>query len=169
MADRLAELSSRGVSVWLDDLSRERLATGSLDSLAEHDHVVGVTTNPTIFAKAIAPQRPLWASTSVKDPAYPDTRYVVDLVAPGVVNTMPESTLHAVADHGQVPPDSIRDHYDEAQEVLNQLAAVGVDYDDVTATLETNAIEIFDGSWQTAGEQVATALREQPRRGEDAV
>ena len=54
MADRLAELSNRGVSIWLDDLSRERLATGSLARLAEHDHVVGVTTTPTIFAKAIA-------------------------------------------------------------------------------------------------------------------
>ncbi|HEY7325336.1 MAG TPA: transaldolase [Streptosporangiaceae bacterium] len=374
MTDRLAELSARGVSIWLDDLSRERLATGSLASLARHDHVAGVTTNPTIFAKAIAdsdayapqlrdlaargigagealrlltaydvrwacdvlrpvydrtdgvdgrvsievdprlardtaatiaeaqalwwlvdrpnlfvkipaarqglpaiaaclaegisinvtlifslarydavidaffdgmeqamraghdlsamasvasffvsrvdsevdsrldkigtqaaaavrgraaianarlayqhyerafssprwaalqaagarPQRPLWASTSVKDPAYPDTRYVVDLVAPGVVNTMPEATLHAVADHGQVPADSIRQHYDEAQQVLEDLKAVGVDYDDVTATLETNAIDIFDASWQTAGEQVATALRKQPTRRKDA-
>ena len=378
MADRLAELTNRGVSIWLDDLSRERLATGSLASLAEHDHVVGVTTNPTIFAKAIAdsdayaaqlrelaargigagealrlltaydvrwacdvlrpvydrthggdgrvsievdprlardteatiaearalwwlvdrpnlyikipaarqglpaiaaclaegisinvtlifslarydsvidaffkgmeqagraghdlsamasvasffvsrvdsevdsrldkigtpaaaalrgqaaianarlayqhyerafssprwaalqaagarPQRPLWASTSVKDPAYPDTRYVVDLVAPGVVNTMPESTLRAIADHGQVPADSIRDHYDEAQAVLDQLAAVSVEYDDVTASLEAKAIDIFDSSWQTAGEQVADALRQQqtqqPTRREDA-
>ena len=374
MADRLAALSNRGVSIWLDDLSRERLVSGSLASLAKNDHVVGVTTNPTIFAKAIAdsdaysgqlrdlaargigagealrlmtaydvrwacdvlrpvydgtdgvdgrvsievdprlardtqatiaearalwwlvdrpnlyikipaarqglpaiaaclaegisinvtlifslarydsvinaffdgmeqagraghdlsrmasvasffvsrvdtevdsrldkmstraaaalrgraaianarlayehyerafssprwaalqaagaqPQRPLWASTSVKDPAYPDTRYVVDLVAPGVVNTMPESTLRAVADHGQVPADSVRGHYDEARHVLDQLKAIGVDYDDVTATLEANAIDIFDASWQTVGEQVATALRQQPSRREDA-
>jgi transaldolase len=374
MADRLAELSNRGVSIWLDDLSRERLATGSLASLAEHDHVAGVTTNPTIFATAIAdsdayaaqlrdlaargiradealrlltaydvrwacdvlrpvydrtggvdgrvsievdprlatdteatiaeaqalwwlvdrpnlyikipaarqglpaiaaclakgisinvtlifslvrydsvidaffdgmeqaeragydlsamasvasffvsrvdsevdarlgkigtpaaaalrgraaianarlayqhyarafssprwaalhasgarPQRPLWASTSVKDPAYPDTRYVVDLVAPGVVNTMPAASLRAVADHGQVPADSIRERYDEAQHVLDQLTGVGVDYDDVTSTLEIKAIDIFDASWKTAGEQVATALRQQPTRREDA-
>jgi transaldolase len=373
MADRLAELSNRGVSIWLDDLSRERLVAGSLASLAKNDHVVGVTTNPTIFAKAIAgsdaysgqlrdlaargigagealrlmtaydvrwacdvlrpvydrtdgvdgrvsievdprlardtqatiaearalwwlvdrpnlyikipaarqglpaiaaclaegisinvtlifslarydsviraffdgmeqadraghdvstmasvasffvsrvdtevdsrldkmstpaaaelrgraaianarlayeryerafssprwvalhaagarPQRPLWASTSVKDPAYSDTRYVADLVAPGVVNTMPESTLRAVADHGEVPADSIREHYDEARQVLDQLKAIGVDYDDVTATLEANAIDIFDASWQTAGEQVAAALRQQPSRRED--
>ena len=64
------------------------------------------------------PQRPLWASTSVKDPAYPDTRYVTDLVAPGVVNTMPEATLRLVADHGQVPADSVHGHYDESQQVL---------------------------------------------------
>jgi transaldolase len=93
---------------------------------------------------------------------------VVDLVAPGVVNTMPESTLRAVADHGQVPADSIREHYDEAQQFLDELKAVGVDYDDVTATLEANAIDIFDASWQTASEQVATALRQQPTRREDA-
>jgi transaldolase len=73
-----------------------------------------------------------------------------------------------VADHGQVPADSIREHYDEARQVLDQLQAVGVDYDDVTATLEAHAIEIFDASWQTAGEQVATALRQQPARQEDA-
>ena len=82
------------------------------------------------------PQRPLWASTSTKDPAYPDTRYVVDLVAPGVVNTMPEATLRAVADHGVVPMDSVRDQYDESQEVLDRLAALGIDYDDVVTTLE---------------------------------
>jgi len=119
-------------------------------------------------AAGARPQRPLWASTSVKDPAYPDTRYVVDLVAPGVVNTMPESTLRAVADHGQVPADSVREHYDEARHVLDELKAIGVDYDDVTATLEARAIDIFDASWQTVGEQVATALRQQPSRREDA-
>ncbi|MBO0833154.1 MAG: transaldolase, partial [Actinobacteria bacterium] len=113
-------------------------------------------------AAGARPQRPLWASTSVKDPAYPDTRYVTDLVAPGVVNTMPEATLRAVADHGQVPTDSVREHYDEARRVLDQLKTVGVDYDDVTATLEANGISIFDNSWQTAGEQVSAALRRQP-------
>jgi transaldolase len=61
-----------------------------------------------LAAAEARPQRPLWASTSVKNPAYPDTRYVTDLVAPGVVNTMLEATLRAVADHGQVPGDSIR-------------------------------------------------------------
>jgi transaldolase len=123
----------------------------------------------TLHAAGARPQRPLWASTSVKDPAYADTRYVVDLVAPGVVNTMPEATLRAVGDHGQVPADSIREHYDEAQQVLDQLTEIGVDYDDVTSTLEAKAIDIFDASWKTAGEQVATALRQQPARREDEV
>jgi transaldolase len=117
-------------------------------------------------AAGARPQRPLWASTSVKDPAYPDTRYVVDLVAPGVVNTMPESTMRAVADHGHVPADSVRGHYDDAQHVLEQLKALGVDYDDVTATLEAEGVATFDASWQTVGEQVTAALHRQPARQE---
>jgi transaldolase len=365
MADRLAELSDNGVSIWLDDLSRSRLTTGSLAGLVAHDHVVGVTTNPAIFAKAIAgsdayasqmedlwargavvgealramtafdvrwacdvlrpvydatsgvdgrvsievdprlaydtgatlaearflwwlvdrpnllvkipaarqglpaitgclaegisinvtlifslvryddvldaflsgleqareadrdlaqiasvasffvsridtevdarldkigtpaaaalrgraaianarlayhhyermlasprwqalaaagarPQRPLWASTSVKDPAYPDTRYVTDLVAPGVINTMPEATLRAVADHAQIPADSVRGHYAEAQQVLRDLEAVGVDYGDVTEGLESSGLAAFDASWRDLGDQIAARLR----------
>jgi transaldolase len=108
------------------------------------------------------PQRPLWASTSVKDPAYPDTRYVTDLVAPGVVNTMPEATLHAVADHGRIPADSVRAHYQDARRVLSQLGAVGVDYDDVTAGLEKHGLEVFDASWRELSDQLVAALR-QPR------
>jgi transaldolase len=94
------------------------------------------------------PQRPLWASTGVKDPAYPDTRYVVDLIAPGIVNTMPEATLNAVADHGEITSDSVTGHYADARKVLDDLAALGVDYDDVTATLEREGVEKFEASWK---------------------
>jgi len=111
-----------------------------------------------LAAAGARPQRPLWASTSVKDPAYPDTRYVTDLVAPGVVNTMPEATLRAVADHGRVPGDSVRGHYADAQQVLSALAEVGVDYDDVTAHLEDSALAIFDASWRELGDQLAAQL-----------
>ena len=357
MADRLADLSRAGVSIWLDDLSRERLTSGSLASLVARDHVVGVTTNPTIFAKAISgggeayagqlhdlwargtcvhealrdltthdvrwacdvlrpaydasdgvdgrasievdprlaydteatiaearalwwrvdrpnlfikipaarqglpaiaaclaegisinvtlifsltrydevidafveglerarqaghdlariasvasffvsrvdtevdarldkigtaaianarlayqryeqvlasprwaalaaagarPQRPLWASTSVKDPAYSDTMYVTKLVAPGVVNTMPEATLRAVAGHGEIPADSVRGHYQDAGRVLSELAAAGIDYDDVTAGLEQRGLELFDASWRELSDQLAAKLR----------
>ncbi|WP_405717328.1 transaldolase [Streptomyces sp. NBC_01537] len=107
------------------------------------------------------PQRPLWASTSTKDPAYPDTRYVVDLVAPGVVNTMPEATLRAVADHGQVPTDSVRGHYGEAQQALNQLEALGIDYDDVVQKLEDEGVAAFDASWDRLREQLSATLRAQ--------
>ena len=84
-----------------------------------YQHYERVFSSPrwaALRAAGARPQRPLWASTSVKDPAYPDTRYVTDLVWPGVVNTMPEATLRAVADHGQVPADSIHGHYDQAQQ-----------------------------------------------------
>ncbi len=110
-------------------------------------------------AAGARPQRPLWASTSVKNPAYSDTRYVVGLVAPGVVNTMPETTLRAVADHGRVPDDSIRGHYDDAQRVLDRLQEIGVDYDDVVQTLEDNGVAAFDASWDRLGDQLAHTLR----------
>ena len=108
------------------------------------------------------PQRPLWASTGVKDPAYPDTRYVVDLVAAGVVNTMPEATLDAVADHGRVPGDSIHGTYEAAEQVLADLADVGVDYDDVMRVLETDGIEKFDASWDALGRDLLPKLTAQP-------
>jgi transaldolase len=106
------------------------------------------------------PQRPLWASTGVKDPTYDDTRYVVELVAPGVVNTMPEATLDAVADHGVIRGDTIRPYYDEARQVLERLAAIGVDYDDVVQTLEDEGVKKFEDSWNELIEQVTRSLTE---------
>ena len=104
------------------------------------------------------PQRPLWASTSVKDPAYDDTRYVTGLVAPGVINTMPEATLNAVADHGDVPDDSIHGTYEQSRAVLDDLAALGIDYDDVVQALEDQGVAAFDASWGHLGQQLAAAL-----------
>jgi len=99
-----------------------------------------------VLAAGGHPQRPLWASTGVKDPSYDDTRYVVDLVANGVVNTMPQATLAAVADHGIVRGDTIRPFYAEAHQVLQDIAAVGVDYDDVVDLLEDEGITKFEAS-----------------------
>jgi transaldolase len=93
------------------------------------------------------PQRPLWASTGVKDPAYDDTRYVVELVAPGTVNTMPEATLDAVADHGQTRGDTVSGAYDDAQRVLDGLAEAGVGYDDVVQQLEREGVQKFEQAW----------------------
>jgi transaldolase len=93
------------------------------------------------------PQRPLWASTGVKDPAYKDTMYVVDLVAPGIVNTMPEKTLDAVADHGEVVGDTITPNYADAQKVLDDLEAIGVSYNDVVQVLETEGVDKFEKAW----------------------
>jgi transaldolase len=93
------------------------------------------------------PQRPLWASTSTKNPEYRDVMYVEELIAPGVVNTMPEATIHAFADHGEVQGDTITGYYDDARQVLDDLARVGVDYDDVTDTLEREGVEKFAASF----------------------
>ena len=93
------------------------------------------------------PQRPLWASTGVKDPAYTDTRYVLDLVTDGVVNTMPEATLRAVADHGGIRGDTVRGEYDNAAEVMVALANLGIDCDDVMRKLERDGLTTFQASW----------------------
>lgn len=93
-------------------------------------------------------QRPLWASTGVKNPDYPDTMYVTELVADNTVNTMPEATLDATIDHGEVTGDTITGSYAHAQEVLDALAALGIDYTDVTDQLETEGVEKFEKAWE---------------------
>jgi len=100
-----------------------------------------------LAAQGAHPQRPLWASTGVKDMAYEDTRYVTELVAPGTVNTMPEDTLTATADHGEIRGDTVRGTYDEARTVLADLEAIGIGYDDVIEVLEREGVEKFEKSW----------------------
>jgi transaldolase len=107
------------------------------------------------------PQRPLWASTGVKDPAYPDTKYVAGLIAPGTVNTMPGPTLEAFADHGQVSGDTITGSYDAARDVLGRLGAAGIDFDDVTEYLERDGLAKFEKSWGELGATVAAGLDRQ--------
>ncbi|MGE9807657.1 transaldolase [Janibacter sp. G1551] len=92
-------------------------------------------------------QRPLWASTGVKNPDYSDTMYVTELVAPNTVNTMPEKTLLAVEDHGEVTGDTVTGGYAEAGEVLDALARVGVSYGDVTTQLEKEGVSKFEAAW----------------------
>ncbi|MEV0666055.1 transaldolase [Actinomadura luteofluorescens] len=94
------------------------------------------------------PQRPLWASTGVKDPDLSDTLYVDELVAPGTVNTMPEATLVAEADHGQVRGDTVRGAYDDARAHMAALKDAGVDYDDVVRVLEEEGVDKFEASWK---------------------
>src|ERR1700689_5508924 len=89
-----------------------------------------------LAARGARVQRPLWASTSTKNPAYKDTLYVDDLVAPDTVNTMPEPTLHAVADHGTVVPNAIAGTYDESRATFADLERLGVSYEDVVRVLE---------------------------------
>lgn len=93
------------------------------------------------------PQRPLWASTSTKNPDYRDVVYVEELIAPGTVNTMPEPVIHAYADHGETQPDTVTGNYEDARRVLDELARHGVDFADVVATLEREGVEKFEASW----------------------
>lgn len=104
------------------------------------------------------PQRPLWASTGVKDPAYPDTLYVTELVAPNVVNTMPEKTLDALYDHGVVTGNTISGTYDDANSLLNELEALGVSYNEVVAKLESEGLDKFVASWKELLHHVQAAL-----------
>jgi transaldolase len=104
------------------------------------------------------PQRPLWASTGVKNPTYPDTMYVTELVAPGTVNTMPGVTLAAFADHGPVTGNTIRGSYGSARHVLEQLAAAGIDFHDVTEQLEREGLAKFEKSWSELNATIATEL-----------
>ncbi|MGO4857448.1 transaldolase [Arthrobacter sp. 2MCAF14] len=104
------------------------------------------------------PQRPLWASTGVKDPAYPDTLYVTELVAAGVVNTMPEKTLDATFDHGVVTGDTVSGTYEEANNVLNALEGLGISYNDVVAILESEGLDKFVASWKELLADVEGAL-----------
>jgi transaldolase len=92
-------------------------------------------------------QRPLWASTSTKDPAYPDTMYVTELVAPHTVNTMPEATIHATADHAQLRGDTVRGTYGPSRQVFEDLEKLGIGYDDVVGVLEREGVEKFAASW----------------------
>jgi len=98
-------------------------------------------------------QRPLWASTGVKDPAYDDTMYVADLVVAGSVNTMPEKTMQAFADHGNVTGDTVTGLGSHAQSVFDNLAEVGIDFADVLVVLEDEGVAKFVKSWD---ELVAT-------------
>jgi transaldolase len=100
-----------------------------------------------LAARGALPQRCLWASTSTKNPDYRDVLYVEELIGPHTVNTMPEETIQAFQDHGEVRGDTVLDGVDEAHRLLEQLAAVGVDYDDVVATLEKEGVEKFSDSF----------------------
>lgn len=104
------------------------------------------------------PQRLLWASTGVKNPDYADTMYVTGLVADGTVNTMPEPTLEAFADHGEVEGEISAEDYRAADEVFDRLARLGIDYAEVMTVLEQQGLEKFDVSWGELQDTIRTAL-----------
>src|SRR5581483_3659128 len=100
-----------------------------------------------LAGKGAYPQRCLWASTSTKNPEYRDVLYVEELIGPETVNTMPEETIRAFQDHGEVRGDTVLEGLDAAHEVFERVAAVGVDYDDVTLTLELEGVQKFADSF----------------------
>ncbi|MFF0593685.1 transaldolase [Streptomyces antibioticus] len=104
------------------------------------------------------PQRPLWASTGVKDPAYKDTLYVEELVAPGTVNTMPEATLDATADHGDITGDTVTGGYERARADLDAVAALGISYDEVVTRLEDDGVAKFEAAWEDLLSTVTKSL-----------
>jgi transaldolase len=137
-----------------------------LDEIGGHDHLKGklAVANAKLayqhyretfagprwdflVSKGATPQRVLWASTSTKNPAYPDTMYVEELIGPDTVNTMPEETIMAYQDHGK-PEPRLERGLEEARRVFEELARAGVDYDDVTNTLEREGVEKFAASFE---------------------
>jgi transaldolase len=123
-------------------VANARLAYGAYE-----DVFVGGARFAALNASGAWVQRPLWASTGVKNPDYSDTLYVTELVAPNTVNTMPEKTLDAVADHGVVTGDTVSGTAGAAQSVFDQLTAVGIDLPDVFDVLETEGVEKFEKAW----------------------
>jgi transaldolase len=109
-------------------------------------------------SKGAKVQRPLWASTSTKDPSFPDTMYVVDLVVADTVNTMPEATIRATADHGVLRGDTVHGTYDESRKVFADLEALGIGYDDVVQVLEDEGVSKFEVSWNEMLETIRTEM-----------
>ncbi len=157
------EIDARLDKLGSDEARAQRGKAAIANARLAYEHFESVLADQRWQALAGAgarPQRPLWASTGVKDPAYDDTMYVIQLVAPGTVNTMPEATLVAVADHGVVLGDTVRGHYGEARAVLAALRELGVDYDDVVRVLEEEGVAKFDAAWEQLVEQVTASIEE---------
>ena len=111
-----------------------------------------------LAAQGANTQRPLWASTSTKDPAFPDTMYVTELVVADTVNTMPEATIDATADHGELHGDTVPGTYDASRKVFEDLEALGIGYDDVVQVLEDEGVAKFEASWNELLDTIRTNM-----------
>ncbi|MGP3963793.1 transaldolase [Nonomuraea sp. 3N208] len=125
---------------------------------AAYEEVMNTERWQRLRSAGARPQRPLWASTGVKNPEYSDTLYVDQLVAPGTVNTMPEKTLDSTADHADITGDTIRPFYEDAWNTMAALKEAGVDYDDVVKVLEEEGVQKFAASWNELLESVTKNL-----------
>jgi transaldolase len=121
-----------------------------------------------LLARGAKVQRPLWASTSVKDPSFADTLYVTELAAPDTVNTMPEATMHATAAHGVLHGNAITGTYDKSRKVFEQLEALGISYDDVVQVLEDQGVEKFAVSWNELLDTIKTEMAKAAAGGRKA-
>ncbi|MGK5684463.1 transaldolase [Actinoplanes sp. URMC 104] len=124
-----------------------------------YQEVFGTDRWKALEAAGAQPQRPLWASTSTKNPEYKDTIYVEELVAPGTVNTMPEAVIHAFADHGETRKDAVTGSYEAARKVFSDLERVGIDLPDVFKVLEDEGVDKFEASWKELLEGVDKSLK----------
>ncbi|UMB67614.1 transaldolase [Mycobacterium paraterrae] len=134
------------------------VANARLAYAAYQEYFVGGERFAALEADGARVQRPLWASTGVKNPDYSDTLYVTELVAPNTVNTMPEKTIDAVADHGVVSGDTVTGTAASAQEVFDKLDAVGIDVTDVFLVLENEGVQKFEESWSELLEETQKQL-----------
>ena len=155
------ELDARLTSLGTDDALSLRSKAGLANARLAYELFENEFNTPrakSLLASNANPQRPLWASTGVKDPSLPDTLYVTELVAPSVVNTMPEKTLLATADHGTISGNTITPGITDAHKLFAQIASIGIDFDEVTNLLETEGVEKFIVSWGELLETVATSM-----------
>ncbi|NDL55561.1 transaldolase [Phytoactinopolyspora mesophila] len=156
-----AEIDKRLETIGTDDalaLRGKAAVANARLAYAAYEEVIAAERWKRLEAAGAKRQRPLWASTSTKNPEYSDTMYVDQLVAPDTVNTMPESTLEATADHGRITGDTIRPNYDDARQVLAAIDAAGVDLTDVTQVLEDEGVEKFADSWNDLLQSVTAKL-----------
>ncbi|BBX44476.1 transaldolase [Mycobacterium cookii] len=146
------EIDKRLEKIGSDDakalLGKAGVANARLAYAAYQEVFIGGDRFAPLEAAGARVQRPLWASTGVKNPDYSDTLYVTELVAPNTVNTMPEKTIDAVADHGEVTGDTITGTAALAQEVFDKLEAIGIDLTDVFLVLEDEGVDKFEASWK---------------------
>ncbi|WP_214107370.1 transaldolase [Acrocarpospora catenulata] len=152
-----ARLDKLGTPEALAQKGKAAVANARL-AYAAFEEVMNTPRWQALRAAGARPQRPLWASTGTKNPAYPDTLYVDELVTAGTVNTMPEKTLNAAADHGRISGDTVRPFYEQAWNVMAALKEIGIDYDDVVKVLEDEGVDKFAVSWNELLETVQTEL-----------
>lgn len=157
-------LEKVGTPEALDLRGRAAIANARL-AFEAYQEFVGTDRWRALAAAGARPQRPLWASTGVKNPEYPDTMYVSELVTDGVVNTMPEGTLQAFADHGTVTGDTVVDGIGAARRTIEAVESFGVSMTEVTHELEREGVRKFEDSWTELLETTAGGLRDVAGRG----